>query len=304
MTAMMTSCDAKSATQCSADITCDFDGSCSIDGAYLLIWLSNACPTSMTLIVEKLVAEGITQAQVQEEADAAGITISSEFQAEMDAQGVWSAYQIDEIFCTHGYNQMTCGALETKAICTANTECVWDADDGCSLNAADLALIIADVNSAFTVSYDAACSAITVEATCTTDTTCVWSAENTGCMPTFATAKTALDAASVPAGVLAYYEVFTYGVTTCGPATVSATTCSNSTFEIWTPPASAQQGTASTCDPTAAYVLKTAGAGCGTNGATALATAQAANGISSGANTAAPAMVTISALVGALAIFA
>ena len=124
MTAMMTSCDAKSATQCSADITCDFDGSCSIDGAYLLIWLSNACPTSMTLIVEKLVAEGITQAQVQEEADAAGITISSEFQAEMDAQGVWSAYQTDEIFCTHGYNQMICGALETKATCTANTECI------------------------------------------------------------------------------------------------------------------------------------------------------------------------------------
>jgi len=44
----------------------------------------------MTLIVEKLDAEGVTQAQVQEEADAAGITISPEFQAEMDKQGISS----------------------------------------------------------------------------------------------------------------------------------------------------------------------------------------------------------------------
>jgi hypothetical protein len=91
MTAKMTSCDAKSATQCSADITCDFDGSCSVNGAYLMIWLSNACPTAMTLIVEKLDAEGVTQAQVQEEADASGITISPELQAEMDKQGMASS---------------------------------------------------------------------------------------------------------------------------------------------------------------------------------------------------------------------
>ena len=91
MTAMMTSCDTKSATQCSADITCDFDGSCSVNGAYLMIWLSNACPTAMTLIVEKLDAEGVTQAQVQEEADASGLTISPELQAEMDAQGMASS---------------------------------------------------------------------------------------------------------------------------------------------------------------------------------------------------------------------
>jgi hypothetical protein len=44
-----------------------------------------------TLVVKKLIAEGITQAQVQEEADAAGVTISPEFQAEMDAQGVASS---------------------------------------------------------------------------------------------------------------------------------------------------------------------------------------------------------------------
>ena len=89
--AKLTSCDEKSATQCSSDITCDFDGgSCGLDGAYILLWLSNTCPTAMTLIVEKLDAEGVTQAQVQEEADAAGITISPEFQAEMDKQGISS----------------------------------------------------------------------------------------------------------------------------------------------------------------------------------------------------------------------
>jgi len=43
---------------------------------------------------------------------------------------------------------------------------------------------------------------------------------------------------------------------------------------------------------------------CGTNGTAALAIAQTANGIGSGANPAAPAMVILSTLVGALAIFA
>ena len=44
-----------------------------------------------TVIVKMLVADGITQAQVQEEADAAGFTISPEMQAEMDAQGMASS---------------------------------------------------------------------------------------------------------------------------------------------------------------------------------------------------------------------
>ena len=43
---------------------------------------------------------------------------------------------------------------------------------------------------------------------------------------------------------------------------------------------------------------------CGTNGAAARSTAQAAAGISSGANTAAPAMVILSVLIASLAIFA
>ena len=87
-------CDAKSANQCSADITCDFDGgSCTLHEAHLIFWLYDKCPTTTmgTAIVELLLAEGITQAQVQEEADAAGYTITPEMQAEMDAQGMASS---------------------------------------------------------------------------------------------------------------------------------------------------------------------------------------------------------------------
>ena len=44
-----------------------------------------------TLISEELASEGVTQAEVQAEANAAGIAISPEFQAEMDAQGMASS---------------------------------------------------------------------------------------------------------------------------------------------------------------------------------------------------------------------
>jgi hypothetical protein len=89
MTAMMTSCEAKSATQCSADIKCDFEGSCGT-GPYVIFWLLDKCPTMATVICQMFAAEGITQAQVQEEADASGLTISPELQAEMDKQGISS----------------------------------------------------------------------------------------------------------------------------------------------------------------------------------------------------------------------
>ena len=91
---MASSCFAKSANQCSADITCNNDdGSCDSEGVYTLFWTYDKCPTTAmtTAIVDWMVADGVTQAQVQEEADAAGVTISPEFQAEMDAQGVASS---------------------------------------------------------------------------------------------------------------------------------------------------------------------------------------------------------------------
>ena len=44
-----------------------------------------------TAIVDWMVADGVTQAQVQEEADATGFTISPELQTEMDARGVSSS---------------------------------------------------------------------------------------------------------------------------------------------------------------------------------------------------------------------
>jgi hypothetical protein len=76
------------------------------------------------------------------------------------------------------------------------------------------------------------------------------------------------------------------------------TTCSDSNCEIVT------QRTETSCQVTNAYALSAMSAKCGTNGTAALAIAQNANGIGSGANPAAPAMVILSTLVGVLAIFA
>ena len=90
---MASSCFAKSANQCSADITCNNDdGSCDSEGVYTLFWTYDKCPTTAmtTAIVDWMVADGVTQAQVQEEADASGLTISPELQAEMDKQGISS----------------------------------------------------------------------------------------------------------------------------------------------------------------------------------------------------------------------
>ena len=302
MTAMTTSCEAKSATQCSADIKCDFEGSCGT-GPYVIFWLIDKCPTMATVIAKMFAAEGITQAQVQFIALAAGFTISTEFQAEMDAQGVWSAFQTDEIICTHAYDWLTCDELETEATCTANTECVWD--DGCELNAIDMAVIRTDyntgVNGLESTAPSLACAAITGEAACTADTTCVWSAEasaeDTKCLPTIATADAAGTTADCPAGVRGMIgALYITEQTTCGPATASATTCTDSKCDF--------DVEESECEISNAYLISTMSAKCGTNGAAARSTAQAALGISSGANTAAPAMVIISALVGALAIFA
>jgi len=78
-----------------------------------------------------------------------------------------SAYQTDEVFYTHVYNVMTCGELETEATCTANTECVWDDNDGCDLNAIDKAVVQNDlnagVNGLMSSTPGAACGAITLE---------------------------------------------------------------------------------------------------------------------------------------------
>jgi len=64
------SCGALTATQCAADVSCDFDGSCDMDDVWVLIWLVNKCPTMASVISEELAFEGVTQAEVQAEADA------------------------------------------------------------------------------------------------------------------------------------------------------------------------------------------------------------------------------------------
>ena len=216
--------------------------------------------------------------------------------------GSAAAYQSDELFCTQTYNVLTCGSYTTNTTCVADTKCVWDADEeGCNLNAADNALWSSDVMAGYgnlTASTSgAACGAVTTEAACVT--ACAWSGENKECMANVATADAALTAASVPAGVRGFVAVSTMGATTCGPAgNATATNCADSKCELQT------KGDESRCRLTAEYALSAMQEKCGANGAAALATAQAANGVSSGADVAAPLMVVLSTLVAALAIFA
>jgi len=84
------SCRALAATQCATDVTCQFEGECQTDSIWMVVWLANKCPTMATLISKQLVAQGITQAQVHAEANASGISVSPEFQAAMNAEGVTS----------------------------------------------------------------------------------------------------------------------------------------------------------------------------------------------------------------------
>lgn len=215
---------------------------------------------------------------------------------------VVSAYQTDEIFCKHAYNAFTCTALTTNASCAANTACVWDAGTACGLNQVDQTVLVNDLvgglEAVAASTAGAACAAITTDTACTEDTTCVWSPINTSCMATAATASTALTAASVPAGVQGFVALGTTVQTTCGTAAVSAATCADPNCELVT------QGTLSSCQVTVAYGLDALRAKCGTNGAAALAAARAANGITSGANAAAPAVAILATLGCVLALFA
>lgn len=89
-TAKSEACAAKSATECASDATCDFQGQCGVDGVYLMIWLGNECPTMANVLAKLFKEEGVTQAEIHEEANAAGITVSPSFQAALDAEGVSS----------------------------------------------------------------------------------------------------------------------------------------------------------------------------------------------------------------------
>ena len=84
------SCEALTATQCAADVTCEFEGQCGTNAVWLTVWMANNCPTMATLLAKKLAADGTTQAEVQAEANAAGISVTPEFEAAMNAEGVAS----------------------------------------------------------------------------------------------------------------------------------------------------------------------------------------------------------------------
>lgn len=84
-------CLSLTASQCLSDASCAFEGNCGLANVYFAIWVANKCPTAASIVSEYLIDEGITQQDVQDEADSAGIEISPEFKAEMNEQGVASS---------------------------------------------------------------------------------------------------------------------------------------------------------------------------------------------------------------------
>ena len=85
------SCEVKTRSQCTTEPTCEYeDRECAINSIYAVIWMANECPSIAEQLAELLKAEGATQAQIHEEANATGIAVSPSFQEALDAAGVSS----------------------------------------------------------------------------------------------------------------------------------------------------------------------------------------------------------------------
>jgi len=199
-----------------------------------------------------------------------------------------SAYQTAEDDCTDTINSFNCG-LKTESSCTG--VCTWVAGTGCSLNAEDQADLQEDQNSAIAVTAIAsAFCAVYNSEDCYN--TCAWSAENELCLIDNNVGEAALLAVDVPPGTRTLIQLTNVGSTTCGVLAADCPTTENDFCEV----------VENECRVKLTTWLGTFGARCGSNGAAALAALDST--VNSGANTAAPAMVIISTLVGALAIFA
>jgi len=211
-------------------------------------------------------------------------------------------YSNAEIDCTNAYNMVTCEKAYQETSCT-DPLCVWNVDDAddkkCLLAAgnttatawtADVTAKNAAIGSAYSV-----CSA-SAEADCTGD--CAWSAHESECTISVAKAEALLDADDANGGITAATMNGLFSGLTCSHLAGTAAACGAvdgcSVLTV---------GTDTGCIASDAKKISVIEAKCVTAGAAAQTAAEAAAGLS-GATTAAPAMIILSTLVGALAIFA
>jgi hypothetical protein len=207
-------------------------------------------------------------------------------------------YSSAEIGCTNTYNTVTCDFILTETACDANSLCLWKDDQGdlyCGLAADDepdnLAAeqaLLSDYGTCFSKGSETNC-----------DGDCSWNEDNSSCDVTVTKVESVLDADGANGGTTAGFMTHAFIDINCAHRATTGIAC-----EAVDGCALQTIGAETRCYISQVKYIKTVETKCGTNGAAARSTAQAAAGISSGANAAAPAMIIISALVGALAIFA
>ena len=210
-------------------------------------------------------------------------------------------YSSAEIGCTNSYNYVTCDYAVTETACI-NAHCLWKDDDGdlyCGLYGDEDKVYMTDdlaAEEALKSNYDT-CYSKGSSANC--DDNCSWNEDNGSCDVTVTKTERVLDAAGANGGTTAEYMNMAFNDIKCAHLATTGIAC-----EAVDGCALQTIGAKIRCHISQVKSVKTVETKCGTNGAAARSTAQAAAGISSGANAAAPAVVIISALVGALAIFA
>jgi hypothetical protein len=210
-------------------------------------------------------------------------------------------YSSAEIGCTNSYNYVTCDYAVTETACI-NAHCLWKDDDGdlyCGLFGDEDKEFMTDdlaAEEALKSNYDT-CYSKGSSANCDGD--CSWNEDNSSCDVTVTKVESVLDADGANGGITANFMTSAFIDINCAHLATTGIAC-----EAVDGCALQTIGAKTRCYISQVKSVKTVETKCGTNGAAARSTAQAAAGISSGANTAAPAVVIISALVGALAIFA
>jgi len=213
-------------------------------------------------------------------------------------------YKTAEIGCTNAYNAVTCDSYYTEADCNANDACLFVSqgdDEYCGLSADNA--VTWDVDTLASENALGA-SRITCSALENTATACIGTCapgmSGQGCTPSYSKVVSDLTTDGANGGIKGYESAMAFSHTTCGihetdAACTAVIGCEFLSLTIGTE-------TVTGCKALDSVIFEYIKVTCGDNGATAYATAAAA-ATPSGANAAAPAMV-ISALVGALAIFA
>ena len=196
-----------------------------------------------------------------------------------DGTGTCSAYQTNEIGCTNAYNWVTCDYILTDTACNANPQCLWKDDDGdlyCGLAADDYEVSETDnlaAEGALKSDYDTCYSKGSESANCDGD--CSWNEDNSSCDVSVTKTENVLEAADANGGITALLMSVAFTDINCAHRATTGIAC-----EAVDGCALQTIGAQSRCYISQVKHIGTVETKCGTNGAAARSTAQAAAGIS------------------------